>query len=77
MIYISKQDIYINPLHIESIELTDKIGVDMYSQWIVAIYTNRGKYEYYSGDYKEARIARKVLIDKIDSYLNGLKKLGL
>ncbi len=76
MIYISDQNIYVNPLHIESIELTDKMGADMYSQWIIYIYTNRGKYKYYFGkDLSEAFKARDILIDKINSYLNGL--LGL
>lgn len=76
MIYVSKQNVFINPLHIESIELTDLMGVDMYSQWTIYIYTNRGKYKYYFGrDLSEAFKARDTLIDKINSYLNGL--LGL
>lgn len=76
MIYISKQNIYINPLHIESIEVTDSMDINMYSQWNVVIYTGRGsKYTYYSGSYGEAYKARDALIGKINSYLNGL--LGL
>lgn len=71
MIYISKQNVYINPLHIESIEVTDSMDINMYSQWNVVIYTGRGnKYTYYSGSYDEANKAKEYLIDKVNTYIN-------
>ena len=71
MIYISDQDIYINPLHIESVKIVNTMG-DMYVERTVFIYTNRDKYKYFSGNHIEAYKARDILIDKINSYLNGL-----
>lgn len=71
MIYISDQNIYINPLHIESVKIVDTMG-DVYVEHTVFIYTNRGKYKYYSGKYLEAYKARDALINIINSYLNGL-----
>ena len=75
MIYISDQNIYINPLHIESVEITNTMGPDMYMERSVFIYTNRDKYKYFSGNYIEAYKARDTLIGKINSYLNGLSGL--
>ena len=75
MIYISDQDIYINPLHIESVKIIDTMGSDMFVERTIFIYTNRGKYKYYSGKYFEVYKARDALIGKINSYLNGLSSL--
>ncbi len=74
MIYISDQDIYINPLHIEAVKIVNTMG-DMYVEYSVFIYTNRDKYKYFSGNYIEAYKARDTLIGKINSYLNGLSGL--
>lgn len=71
MIYISDQNIYVNPLHIESVKIMSTMG-DMHVEHTVFIYTNRDKYKYYSGKYLEACKARDALIDIINSYLNGL-----
>ena len=71
MICISDQNIYINPLHIESVKIVDTMG-DMYVEHTVFIYTNRVKYKYYSGKYLEAYKAWDALINIINSYLNGL-----
>ncbi len=74
MIYISDQDIYINPLHIEAVKVVVTMG-DMHVKHNVFIYTNRDKYKYFSGNYLEAYKARDTLIGKINSYLNGLSGL--
>lgn len=74
MIYISDQNIYVNPLHIESVKIMNTMG-DMYVERTVFIYTNRDKYKYFSGNYIEAYKAKDALIDKINSYLNGLSGL--
>lgn len=73
MIYISDQDIYINPLHIEAVKIVNTMG-DMYVEHSVFIYTNRDKYKYFSGNYIEAYKAKDTLIGEINSYLDGLKK---
>lgn len=75
MIYISDQDIYINPLHIESIKIMNTMGPDNFIERTIFIYTNRDKYKYYSGKYFEVYKARDALIGKINSYLNGLLDL--
>lgn len=73
MIYISDQNIYINPLHIEAVKIVNTMG-DMYVERSVFIYTNRDKYKYFSGNYIEAYKAKDTLIGEINSYLDGLKK---
>ena len=75
MIYIPDVGVYINPLHIEAVELTNVLNPDGSGsfQWGVFIYTSREKYGYYCDRLKEAKDFKDSLINKVDSYLDGLK----